>query len=129
MILNLVVDFILILLAASVVALIAVYFYFQKKFKYWDERKVPHGTPSFPLGNLGGGSLAESYKKLYEESKNERFYGVWQTYVPTLMVNEPELIKKICVSDFMNFHDHGIYVNEEKDPLAGEFITGRIYIT
>jgi hypothetical protein len=37
-----------------------------------------------------------------------------------LMINDPELIKHVLVSDFKHFHDRGFYYDEENDPLSGK---------
>lgn len=125
MIANLLLDIVLLLIAASAIALGALYIFFQKKFKYWSERNVPHGKPKFPLGTLSGSqqSLATTFKNVYDESKHERYYGIWQMHRPTLMVNDPELIKRILVGDFMSFHDHGVYFNEKEEPLTGHLFS------
>lgn len=121
MISNLVIDLVLLILGASAAALIALYIYFQKKFKYWDERNVPHAKPSFPFGNLNGKeSLAVVFRKLYEESRHERYYGLWQLHRPSILINDPDLIKQVLVGDFMSFHDRGVYSNEKDDPLSGK---------
>lgn len=115
---------IFVLLIVTLLAVILVlYIYFQKQYKYWDERKVPHAKPVFPFGNLVGlnkYSTGDIYKNIYDEGKYERFYGFWQGHRPTLMINDPDLIKNVLVGDFMSFHDHGLYCNEKDDPLSGK---------
>lgn len=121
MISNLLIDLVLLLLGASAVALIALYIYFQNSFKYWARRNVPHAKPSFPLGNINTKvSLAIVFKDLYDECKHERYYGIWQFHRPGIMVNDLNLIKQMLVSDFMSFHDRGMYYNEKDDPLSGK---------
>lgn len=84
---------------------------------------MPHGKPKFPFGSLSNKkeSMAETFKNVYDESKHERFYGIWMLHRPTLLVNDPELIKRILVGDFMSFHDHGSYFNEKEEPLTGRY--------
>lgn len=113
-----------ILVGLVLVALTALYIYFQNQYKYWEKRNVPHAKPTFPLGNLTGSNktnLGILFKKLYDEGKNHRYYGIWQVHKPTLMVNDLDLIKRVLVGDFMNFHDHGVFSDEEKDPLSGKY--------
>lgn len=122
MICYLLFDLLLLLIAAAVVAFAALYLYFQKQYEYWDKKNVPHGKPVFPFGNLQGANkenLGVVLKRVYDEGKHHRFYGIWQFHKPTLMVNDLDLIKRVLVGDFMNFHDHGTYHNAEKDPLSG----------
>lgn len=40
-------------------------------------------------------------------------------YKPFLIVNDPDLIRNILTKEFTNFHDRGIFYNEEIDPLSG----------
>lgn len=120
MILDLLVNLVLLVFGAFALALIALYIYFQKKFKYWDKKKVPHAQPSFPLGNISTKEcLTVVFKKLYDESKHERYYGIWMLHQPTVLVNDPDLIKQILISDFTSFHDRGTYYNDKDDPLSG----------
>ena len=112
------------LIVTCIGGIILLYFYFQKQYKYWSDRNVEHAKPVFPFGNLIGlrdNSIHVVFKKIYEQAKDHRYYGFWQFHRPCLMINDPELIKNILVGDFMSFHDHGAYVNEEKDPLAGNW--------
>ena len=121
MILDLLIYLVLFVLGAFVLASVALYIFFQKKFKYWDKKNVPHAQPSFPLGNLSTKeSVARRMRNLYDESKHERFYGTWQLYQPTLMVNDLDLIKQILISDFTSFDERGAYYNEKDDPLSGK---------
>lgn len=121
---SLLINFAVLLIVSAVVGLIALYYYFQKQFKYWEERNVPHTKPSFPFGNLGSANkqpIGMVLKEIYDEGKELPYYGYWQLHKPTLMINDPELIKRVLVGDFMNFHDHGTYFNEKDDPLSGEY--------
>lgn len=123
MIISLLLSIFGLLSVTLLVAVIALYFYFKKQYKYWDEKKVPHAKPVFPFGNFVGlnkTSLADVFLKIYNEGKHERYYGFWQLHRPTLMVNDPELLKRIIVGDFMSFHDRGNYANEKDDPLSGK---------
>lgn len=38
---------------------------------------------------------------------------------PSLVINDPELIRIVLTKNFKNFHDRGVYCNEEIDPLSG----------
>lgn len=103
------------------IVLAAFYFFFKRQFSYWEKRKVPHVKPSIPFGNLRFDViLAEAFAQLYKQKSHERFFGFWMAHRPTLMVNDPELIKKILITDFNSFRDHGLYVNVKDDPLTSK---------
>lgn len=124
MISSLLLNLLALVLISSLVITIGLYLYFQKQFKYWSKRNVPHAKPSFPLGNLSGinkNPIGVIFKQIYDEGKDQRYYGFWQAHRPTLMINDPDLIKRILVGDFMNFSDHGVYFNEKDDPLSGKY--------
>lgn len=125
MIFSLLINIGVIAIGLLVLALTALYLFFQKQFKYWSKRNVPHSKPSFPLGSFSGLNhthIGIIFKKLYDESKHHRYYGIWQLHSPVLFINDPDLIKKVLVADFMSFHDHGGYFNEKEDPLSGKYL-------
>lgn len=102
--------------------ILVLYLYVKDKYKYWSKRNVPHAKPVFPVGNLIGlkdYNINTVFQRIYEEGRDHRFYGIWQFHRPALVINDPDLIKKIMVADFMSFHDHGNYYNEKDDPLSG----------
>ncbi|XP_053673740.1 probable cytochrome P450 6a17 [Anopheles nili] len=46
------------------------------------------------------------------------YVGIFLLRDPVLLVTSPEFARKVLLSDFNYFTDHGIYSNEEVDPLA-----------
>lgn len=95
---------------------------------FWSRRGFVQLKPKFIVGNIGDlfrlkKSIAEIFGELYEKSKQHKIVGLYFTYRPALLVNDPELIQKILVKDFNNFSDHGLYVDEQKDPLSGHLFS------
>lgn len=91
---------------------------------FWTRRGVEQLKPKFLVGDIGDlfklkESIAEIYGKLYENSKKSRFVGIYFTYRPGLLVNDPTLVQNILVKDSSHFIDHGLYVDEVNDPLSG----------
>lgn len=42
---------------------------------------------------------------------------------PRLFLRDPDLIKDVLVKDFSTFHDRGVYMNEDVEPLSGHLFT------
>lgn len=79
---------------------------------YWSRRGFVQLNPKFLVGDLGElfrlkKSIAEVYGELYEKSKQHNVCGLYFTYRPGLMINDPSLIQKVLVKDFHHFIDHG----------------------
>lgn len=111
------------LLTVLLTLLAGVYIFYRVKFQYWKKRNVKYLKPKFPTGNMGLANiketLTETYHRLYNESKNEKFVGAWMMFKPMLLVNDLELIKLILIKDFNHFVDRGFYVDKDSDPLSG----------
>lgn len=95
---------------------------------FWTRRGFPQLNPKFLVGDIGELfrlklSIAEVYGNLYEKSKKLKIAGVYFTYRPGLLINDPELIQNILVKDFSHFTDHGLYVDEDYDPLSGHLFS------
>ncbi|XP_049871412.1 cytochrome P450 6B1-like [Pectinophora gossypiella] len=94
---------------------------------YWATRGV-FAPPAWPLvGHIASvvtfkeqGGLC--FKRIYDTYKNERFLGTHQFYQRTLVIRDPELIKRVCVNDFQYFVDRGFFFNKKVDPLAGSVL-------
>ncbi|XP_058053773.1 probable cytochrome P450 6a13 [Anopheles bellator] len=50
--------------------------------------------------------------------RSYRFYGLFMTLQPAIMITDLELIKTVLIRDFGHFPDHGVYHNERVDPLS-----------
>ncbi|KAI5651489.1 cytochrome p450 domain-containing protein [Phthorimaea operculella] len=94
---------------------------------YWSSRGV-FAPPAWPLvGHIKSVVMFKEqggmcFKRIYETYRNERFLGCHQFYQRTLVVRDPDLIKRICVNDFQHFVDRGFFFNKNVDPLAGSVL-------
>ncbi|KFB46763.1 AGAP011028-PA-like protein [Anopheles sinensis] len=108
------------LLLGSIFALL--YALIVQRYRYWKIRNIPTLPASFPLGNFGALrrlSPAEVSTELYRQmDPKERFYGLFMTLKPAIMITDLDLIKTVLIKDFSYFPDHGIYHNERVDPLS-----------
>lgn len=96
---------------------------------YWKRRKFVQIKPRFLVGNLGDlfllkKSIAEVYADLYARSKHHKVCGIYFTYRPGLLINDPKLVQKILVKDFHHFSHHGTESDSWKNPRG--FITTSI---
>ncbi|XP_067005228.1 probable cytochrome P450 6a13 [Anabrus simplex] len=99
------------------------YVYFTWNFDYWKKRGVTFEKPTPFFGNIKDavlGKVYESilYKRIYDSFEGQRFVGLFQFREPTLLLRDPDLIKDVMVKNFSSFHDRGIPVDEENQPLS-----------
>lgn len=102
-------------------AITAIYLLFKYTFGYWERKGFAYIKPTFPFGNLGlvatgKASFGVNVYELYKKS-TEQIVGVYFMFQPALLVRDPELIKKILITDFDSFHDRGVF-SSEKDPFS-----------
>jgi cytochrome P450 family 6 len=105
-----------------------VYVYFKRSFTYWKKRNVPYVEPSFPFGNFADASLmrkpfGDVLTDVYKKLEEHKYAGMYIFTAPRLVFRDPDLIKDVLVKDFSTFHDRGLYMNEEIEPLSGHLFT------
>lgn len=112
----------------GVVALATVYLYMRfVTFGYWKRRNIPFLEPSFPFGNISDlmrqkVGIGEMVQQIYNESR-DKVVGIFAVTRPILVVNDLEMVRSIFVKDFAHFTDHGVYIDEERDPLSGHLFS------
>ncbi|KAF5285374.1 hypothetical protein FQR65_LT13264 [Abscondita terminalis] len=89
---------------------------------YWKKKKVKHETPVPIFGNmfplvLRTRSSTDEFERVYRKFKNERYVGMYNFGVPSLLIRDPNLIKQIFVKDFETFPQHRAFLPEGVDPL------------
>lgn len=99
------------------------YWYLKKTRRYFRDAGIPFIEPHWLFGNMKDGvlmrksflmELAELYKKL----EPHKFAGIFILHNKTIMVRDPELIKRILVKDFAYFQDHGLTFSKKLEPLG-----------
>ncbi|XP_037874501.1 cytochrome P450 6B1 [Bombyx mori] len=94
---------------------------------YWKDRGI-FSPPALPVvGHILSVVLFREqggmcFKRIYDTYTDQRFLGTHQFYQRTLVIRDPELIKRVCVNDFQHFVDRGFFFNKEVDPLAGSVL-------
>jgi cytochrome P450 family 6 len=108
--------------------LAVVYVYFKWSFTYWEKRNVPYIEPIFPFGNFIDTILARKpighvCVDVYKKFEGHKFGGTYIFMSPRFLVRDPDLIKDVLVKDFSTFHDRGVYMNEEVEPLTAHLFS------
>ncbi|KAJ8916092.1 hypothetical protein NQ315_004458 [Exocentrus adspersus] len=90
--------------------------------KYWEKRGVEQGNPKWLFGHyfrnfIGKENGVEVLDKVYKQSPEARYTGMYRFCNPVLMVRDPDLIWEIVVKKFEFFMDHSQLVPPESDPL------------
>ncbi len=114
------------------VLLIAVIYYAnQYFFNYWRRLNVPQkNEPTFLIGDIAGvfsgrTSIGETFSGFYNRFKQNKIHGLYFSYRPSLIVNDPEVIQEVMIKDFTSFHDRGLFVDAKVDPLGAHlFLLG-----
>ncbi|KAL7043618.1 hypothetical protein ACKWTF_001596 [Chironomus riparius] len=115
---------VLILLTVLIVFLVS---FVTKQYTYWNQFDIPHLKAKFPFGNLElvtkqQRSFGTAIYDIYNGSK-ERILGFYMFFKPALLIRDPVLIKSVLATDFANFHDRGIYVDANRDPMSANLFS------
>ncbi|XP_055692002.1 probable cytochrome P450 6g2 [Lutzomyia longipalpis] len=117
---------VLVILLAFVAFLCLITWWWQVSCSsYWRVRGVPY-IAGFPfIGALRGvvffqKSVTELFLQLYNdaETKNEPIVGFYFFHKPSLLIRDPELIKRILVKDFNNFPDRRLTPDPQTDGVG-----------
>jgi cytochrome P450 family 6 len=108
----------------TALVLAVVYVYLKWSFTYWKKRNVPYIERTFPFGNfidliLTRKPIGDVFSDIYNKLEGHKYGGFYIFSSPRFVVRDPDLIKDVLVKDFSTFHDRGLYMNEENEPLSG----------
>lgn len=59
---------------------------------------------------------------VYRKFPDEKFIGIFQMRLPTILLRDPALIKQFLIKDFDYFMDRGFYTDEEREPLTANLV-------
>ncbi|XP_061401522.1 cytochrome P450 6a9-like [Musca vetustissima] len=109
----------------TVLILLLAFHYLRRHFQYWQSCAIPSDVPNWIFGNFGSAltskSLCQLFADYYEKYKLQGpFVGFYCFSQPTIFVVDPELIRRILITDFSKFNNHMMYCNEKDDPLTGQ---------
>nr|AFP20589.1 cytochrome CYP6AE48 [Spodoptera littoralis] len=96
------------LLLAIPLALYGVYLVSKRKFRYWEQKKVPHLPPKPILGNFSEYILQQKYyghveQDICDKFPEEPYVGSYFGTEPALIVQDPEFIKTVMTKDYYFF--------------------------
>lgn len=106
-------------LVISVLGIIVTVWY-SSVFSYWKKRGVRYVKPVIFLGNLSfimRKSASEFFSELYKKYNTDEYVGIFLASQPALVVQTPELAKKVLVKDSVYFQDRYLYAGYS-DPLG-----------
>lgn len=97
-----------------------IYYIFKRIFSYWDRKNVKQIKPTILLGNFSEYIFLKKYlgqvtQEICNKFPKEPYIGAYYGTEPTLIVQDPELIKLIMTKDFYFFSSREIssYTNKE----------------
>ncbi|XP_016985811.1 cytochrome P450 9b2-like [Drosophila rhopaloa] len=84
-------------------------------FKTFETRKLPYEKPWPFFGNVAASSLQrislhKQLTEFYLRSRQHKVVGFYNLRKPMVQINDPELIKKVCVKDFDYFPNHQLLI-------------------
>ncbi|XP_075975502.1 cytochrome P450 6j1-like [Anticarsia gemmatalis] len=105
------------------VIICALYYLSTRHFHYWKKKQVPHLQPTPLLGNYGDFILLKTFvgnvtKRICEQFPSEPYVGAYFGTEPTLIVQDPELLKLILTKDFYYFNGREVSNYTEKEPTT-----------
>lgn len=116
----------LISILIAICIVILCYIYLKWRYSYWKRVGLNYLEPDFFFGNTKDLlskkiSVGDQFAKLYRELKRKgwKHGGAFSFFRPVYIPVDLDLIKNIMVSDFDHFVNHGVYFNEEINPLSG----------
>lgn len=97
-------------------------FYCKQKYAYFKDKNVPYIKPVPLVGNmflpvLMGESIIDSFVKIATEFRDVPYVGSFEFLSPSLIIQDPDLIKQVTVKDFDNFVNHRSFTDSVSDEL------------
>ncbi|CAF4823385.1 unnamed protein product [Pieris macdunnoughi] len=98
------------------------YIYLRQVYSRFSKHGVKYIKPLPILGNMAPTLLrkchfVEDLENYYRKFPEERFVGRFEFMVPTVLVRDLDLMKKVTIKDFENFMDHRGFADEAVEPI------------
>lgn len=98
--------------------LVLFYWYGVKNYGYWKKKGVKHDRTVPYLGTnaqqyLQRASIAMMATKTYRNFPDEKIVGFYRGTAPELVIRDPEIIKRILITDFQHFYPRGLNTHKK----------------
>jgi cytochrome P450 family 6 len=104
---------------------VLVYLLNNHYLSFWERRGFNQlESSTFLVGNAGPvftikACMGDFFKGIYDKYKQHKVIGLYMSYDPVLVINDPKLVQEIMIRDFKSFHDRPMPQNEDHDPITG----------
>lgn len=110
------------------ISISALYVWVRRRISFFERNGFLYEQPAFPFGNLNNVGrkfhIVYKVKELYDKFKGKApAFGIYFFLTPNVVITDLELVKNVLIRDFDNFHNRGVYFNEEVDPLGAQLFT------
>ncbi|XP_052750885.1 cytochrome P450 6B5-like [Galleria mellonella] len=109
-------------LVIAALAIAVLYLYTSRHYKYWEQRGIKHDKPLPFVGNniqfyLMQKSVTQIAENVYWKYPNEKVVGFYRASMPELVIRDPDIIKRVLITDFGYFYPRGINHKTVVEPL------------
>ncbi|XP_057654963.1 cytochrome P450 6a2-like [Diorhabda carinulata] len=121
-------DFFSIILITCIIVLLF-YIFLKRHFSYWERIGLDYLEPRLFFGNTksicDGVSMSDTFANIYKEMKSRGYKhgGCYFFFKPIYIPIDLDIIKNIMLTDFEYFFNHGIYHNEEGEPMTAHLFS------
>lgn len=95
------------LVTALAIVPVAIYFHYRSKFNYWKKRGINGPEPDFPNGNAFN-DVHSTTKLMTWKLNYGKIYGIHVGFQPVLVIEDPECLRDILITNFDHFTDRRI---------------------
>ncbi|EDW74167.1 uncharacterized protein Dwil_GK21528 [Drosophila willistoni] len=115
------------ILLALVALAIIFYKWATATFDEFEKKGLPYEKPYPLVGNnlsvvLGKSSFQKLISDFYARTRQHKIVGLYNFRTPMVQLNDPDLIKKICVKDFDYFPNHQAFLKTD-ERLVNDMLT------
>jgi len=112
-----------------ILILFLLYKYVRRHYTHWQRLGVDEEQAKIPFGVMDTvmkqeRSLGMALGDIYARHEG-KIVGIYMMNKRSILIRDAQLARQIMTSDFASFHDRGVYVDEDKDPLSANLFNLR----